>query len=44
MAGNYAEIIQVFLVVFAMMAELLIFCWLGNELTEQVIALKLNCL
>jgi hypothetical protein len=42
MSGNYGEIIQVFLVVFAMMAKLLIFCWLGNELTEQVITLELQ--
>jgi hypothetical protein len=32
------------LVVFAMLAKLLIFCWLGNELTEQVKALELNCI
>jgi hypothetical protein len=44
MAGNYTEIIQVLLVVFSMMAELLICCWFGNELTEQVIALELNCI
>jgi len=41
-AGNYTEIIQMGLVVFAMLAKLVIFCWLGNELKDQVIALEVT--
>jgi hypothetical protein len=40
--GKYSEVFQALLIILVLLAELQIFCWFGNELTEQVTPLEVN--